>query len=78
MGSHLVQIACNTSADVCEAVLASSSDNITRKDLQQCVKVTDSDQKWPFRRCFGLNSTSRRRYVVILGLDCVSHLCGCI
>ena len=69
MGSHLVWIACNTSADVCKAVLASIIDNITHTDLQKCVKVTDSDQKWPFRRCVGPNSTSRRSYEVILGLD---------
>ena len=69
MGSHLVWIACNTCTDVREAVLASSSDILTHTDLQKCVKVTDSDQKWPFWQCFGRNSTSRRRYGVILGLD---------
>ena len=41
MGSYLVWIAYNTSADVCEAVLASSSDNITHTDLHKCEKVTD-------------------------------------
>ena len=37
MGSYLVQIACSTSAGVCEAVLASSSDIITHTDLKKCV-----------------------------------------
>ena len=69
MGHTWSRLRVTTSADVCEAVLASSSDDITHTDLQKCVKVTDSDQKWPFRRCFGPNSTSRRRYGVILGLD---------
>ena len=71
MGSYLVWIACNTCADVYEALLASSSEIITHTDLKKCVKVADSDQKWPFWQCFGPNSTSRRIYGVILGPNCV-------
>ena len=69
MGSNLVQSGCNSFARVLKVLFVSIICNIIHGMLKMSVKVTDSGQKWLCWRFFGPNSTSRRSYRFILGVE---------
>ena len=71
MGSDLLLSAGNTCAGLYKVLWVTSRYNITPKMLKKSVKVTDSNQKWPFGGFSGPNSTSRASYGVRLGSECL-------
>ena len=75
MGSDLVLNVCNTCAGLYKVLWVTSRYNFTPEAVKKSVKVTDSEQKWPFWRGFGPYSTSRTSYGVRLGSEYLSHLC---
>ena len=52
MGSDLVLSVCHTFADLYTVRWVHTRYNTTPKTLKKSVKVTDSDQIWPFWRVF--------------------------
>ena len=52
MGPDLVLSVCNTCAGLYKVLWVTSRYNITLEMLKMSVKVTDSDQKWPFLQVF--------------------------
>ena len=52
MGSDLVLSVRNTCASLYKVLWVTSRYNITPEAVKKSVKVTDTDQKWPFRRVF--------------------------
>ena len=71
MGSDLVLSVCHTCARLYKVLWVTSRYNITPKMLKKSIKVTDSDLKRPFWQVSGPNSTSRTRYGVRLGSECL-------
>ena len=64
MESALVLSVCVTRAGQYEVLWVINTHNITPKTLKQSVKVTHSDQKWPFWRVFWAQLDLRTGYGV--------------
>ena len=72
MGSDLVLSICYTFADQYTVLCVTSRYNITPKMLKKSVKVTDSDQIWPFWRVLDLTRLLGR----VMGSDLVLSVCN--